>query len=98
MAVTTIYVVMRGDKEVMRSDDKKYADWYDKRLDCADELSEFFKSNKELSKNISPELMEELCVNISMNPNKVSKILKGKTFESVSSEDGDNEYLGKNNK
>jgi dsDNA-binding SOS-regulon protein len=95
MAVTTVYIITRGDKEVMRSDDKKYADWYDKRLDCADELSELLKREKDLFKDIKPELIEEICINLSMNSNKVNKILKGKTLDKVLDEDGDDEYTGK---
>jgi dsDNA-binding SOS-regulon protein len=95
MSVEIIYVVKRGEKEVMRTEEKKHADWYDKRLDNATVLQDLISSNKELVKGIKDEKIEDICIYLSMNMDKISKVFKGKSFEDALKECGENEYTKK---
>lgn len=99
MAVKTEYVVLnKNNEEVMRTEEKKYADWYDKRLDMASQVQDLISEladKKELGKLTDLQL-EELSVMLSMHSNKLTKVLKGKDAKEVLEEEGvDSEYKAK---
>lgn len=97
MAVKTLYIVTgKDDEEKMRTEDKKYADWYDKRLDCSEQILSLLKIvGKDFVENISEKDMDALCVTLSMNGDKLAKVLKGKEAEAVIETDGLDEYTSK---
>jgi dsDNA-binding SOS-regulon protein len=95
MSVKTIYIVQRGEKEVMRTEEKKHADWYDKRLDNATILQDILSENKELVKGVKEDKIEDICIYLSMNMDKISKVFKGKSFEDALKECGADEYTKK---
>lgn len=100
MAVNVIYSVTNKEgKEVMKTGDKKHADWYDKRIESGYKLCDFLSENseilpEELRKNDA--LLEEMSIFLSMHSNKVSKILKGKQdLESIIEDEGLDEFAKK---
>ena len=60
--------------------DKKEADQYDKMLDAADNLAEYIQAK---GLGIDDSIVEELTIMLSKNKDKVSKIFKGATAQSV---------------
>lgn len=99
MAVKTLYVVLnKKNEELMRTEDKKHADWYDKRLDVAENIQEFiskFVDEKSLGK-LSEKELEDISITLAMHSNKLQKVIKGKTTEEVIESDGeDSEYKSK---
>jgi uncharacterized protein len=96
MAVKTEYVVLnKKNEEVMRTEEKKYADWYDKRLDVASQVQDLILKvvDKESIEKLTDIQLEELSVALSMHSNKLTKVLKGKGAEDVIKEEGiDSEY------
>lgn len=80
MAVKTVYVVERGDKEVMSTVNKKEADAYDKMLDISDELFDLIQSN-DVGVKMEESELEELCIYLSKNKEVLSKLLRGQKLE-----------------
>lgn len=80
MAITTQYVVTHKGVEKLVTTDKKEADQYDKMLDAADNLATYIEA-KGITLNES--LAEELTILLAKNKDKVSKIFKGATADSV---------------
>lgn len=80
MAITTQYVVTHKGVEKLVTTDKKEADQYDKMLDAADNLATYIDA-----KGIALDegLAEELTILLAKNKDKVSKIFKGATADSV---------------
>ncbi|WP_421132772.1 YebG family protein [Alteromonas sp. A079] len=80
MAITTQYVVTHKGVEKLVTTDKKEADQYDKMLEAADNLAEYIQA-----KGIALDagLAEELTIMLSKNKDKVAKIFKGASADSV---------------
>lgn len=100
MTVNIIYSVTdkKGD-EIMKTGDKKYADWYDKRIESGYKLCDFLNSNleslpEELRKN--DVFLEEMSIFLSMHSNKITKILKGKqSLDDIVEEESFDEFQKK---
>ena len=60
--------------------DKKEADQYDKMLDAADNLADYIHAK---GIKLDDSVVEELTIMLSKNKDKISKIFKGATAESV---------------
>ncbi len=99
MAVKTLYVVLNNkNEELMRTEDKKHADWYDKRLDVAENIQELILKvvDEKTVGKLSEKELEEISVSLAMHSNKLQKVIKGKTTEEVVESDGiDSEYKSK---
>ncbi|WP_420934196.1 YebG family protein [Alteromonas sp. A081] len=80
MAITTQYVVTHKGVEKLVTTDKKEADQYDKMLDAADNLAQYIQA-KGIS--LDDSALEELSILLSKNKDKISKIFKGSSAESV---------------
>ena len=80
MAITTQYVVTHKGVEKLVTTDKKEADQYDKMLDAADQLSEYIQAK---GINLDDSLAEELSIMLAKSKDKVAKIFKGATAQSV---------------
>ncbi len=80
MAITTQYVVTHKGVEKLVTTDKKEADQYDKMLDAADNLATFIQAK---GIKLDDSLAEELSVMLAKNKDKVAKVLKGASAESV---------------
>lgn len=80
MAITTQYVVTHKGVEKLVTTDKKEADQYDKMLDAADNLATYIHA-----KGIKLEdgVAEELSILLAKNKDKVSRLFKGASAESV---------------
>ncbi len=74
MAVIVQYVVVRDGDEKMTFATKKEADAYDKMLDIADNLYDFFE---EKSLSLSEEQMESVSMTLAEHADTVVKIMKG---------------------
>ena len=64
----------------MVTTDKKEADQYDKMLDASDNLADYIHAK---SIKLDDSVVEELTIMLSKNKDKISKIFKGATAESV---------------
>ena len=80
MAITTQYVVTHKGVEKLVTTDKKEADQYDKMLDAADNLATYIEA-KGIS--LDDNLAEELTILLAKNKDKVGKIFKGASADSV---------------
>ena len=80
MAITTQYVVSHKGVEKLVTTDKKEADQYDKMLDAADNLAEYINAK---GIKLEDNVVEELTIMLSKNKDKISKIFKGATADSV---------------
>lgn len=80
MAITTQYVVTHKGVEKLVTTDKKEADQYDKMLDAADNLATYIDAK---GITLDESLAEELTILLAKNKDKVSKIFKGATADSV---------------
>ena len=80
MAITTQYVVTHKGVEKLVTTDKKEADQYDKMLDAADNLAEYIQA-KGIA--LDDSVTEELTILLTKNKDKVSKIFKGASAQSV---------------
>ena len=80
MAITTQYVVTHKGVEKLVTTDKKEADQYDKMLDAADNLATYIEAK---GITLDESLAEELTILLAKNKDKVSKIFKGATADSV---------------
>ncbi|MEW9799276.1 YebG family protein [Alteromonas sp. CYL-A6] len=80
MAITTQYVVTHKGVEKLVTTDKKEADQYDKMLDAADNLAAYIAA-KGIS--LDDSVAEELTILLARNKEKVSKIFKGASADSV---------------
>ncbi|SVB19738.1 uncharacterized protein METZ01_LOCUS172592 [marine metagenome] len=80
MAITTQYVVTHKGVEKLVTTDKKEADQYDKMLDAADNLADYIHAK---GIKLDDSVVEELTIMLSKNKDKISKIFKGATAESV---------------
>lgn len=89
MSVEVKYIVKRKGKEVMSSMSQKEANAYDKMLDISDELSLLLEGeiNKILGSDIDEKKLEELCIYVASNRDKVSKVLRGLKLEKEDDED-----------
>ena len=74
MAVIVQYVVVRDGDEKMTFATKKEADAYDKMLDIADNLYDFFE---EKSLSLTEEQMESVSMTLAEHADTVVKIMKG---------------------
>ncbi|GGW78235.1 YebG family protein [Alteromonas halophila] len=80
MAITTQYVVTHKGVEKLVTTDKKEADQYDKMLDAADNLATFIEAKGiALDENTA----EELSILLAKNKDKVGKIFKGASADTV---------------
>lgn len=79
MAILVQYVVVRDGVEKMTFTSKKEADAYDKMLDIADELVNFFHSS-ELT--LDPEHTEKLAYYCAQNKDSLISVLKASKFTS----------------
>jgi dsDNA-binding SOS-regulon protein len=88
MSVKTFYIVEnRNGDVVLKTEDKKYATWYDKRMGGAYELQDFVKDNILEDKNLSKkekslleermDSIEDVFLFLSFHQNKTLKLLKG---------------------
>ena len=80
MAITTQYVVTHKGVEKLVTTDKKEADQYDKMLDAADNLAQYIQA-KGIA--LDDSALEELSILLSKNKDKISKIFKGSSAQSV---------------
>ena len=80
MAITTQYVVTHKGVEKLVTTDKKEADQYDKMLDAADNLAQYIQAK---GIGLDDNALEELSILLSKNKDKISKIFKGSSAESV---------------
>jgi dsDNA-binding SOS-regulon protein len=80
MAITTQYVVTHKGVEKLVTTDKKEADQYDKMLDAADNLAQYIQAK---GIDLDDSALEELSILLSKNKDKISKIFKGSSAESV---------------
>mgnify|MGYP000054445164 CR=1 len=80
MAITTQYVVTHKGVEKLVTTDKKEAEQYDKMLDAADQLAEYIQAK---GINLDDSLAEELSIMLAKSKDKVAKIFKGATAQSV---------------
>ncbi|MCU7553392.1 YebG family protein [Alteromonas sp. ASW11-19] len=80
MAITTQYVVTHKGVEKLVTTDKKEADQYDKMLDAADNLATFIQAK---GIKLDAGVAEELSIMLAKNKDKVAKVLKGATADSV---------------
>ncbi|WP_269518307.1 YebG family protein [Alteromonas sp. BMJM2] len=80
MAITTQYVVTHKGVEKLVTTDKKEADQYDKMLDAADNLAQYIQAK---GIGLDDRALEELSILLSKNKDKISKIFKGSSAESV---------------
>ncbi|GEA08661.1 hypothetical protein KUL42_34220 [Alteromonas sp. KUL42] len=80
MAITTQYVVSHKGVEKLVTTDKKEADQYDKMLDAADNLAEYISAK---GIKMDDGAIEELTIMLAKNKDKISKIFKGATADSV---------------
>ena len=80
MAITTQYVVTHKGVEKLVTTDKKEAEQYDKMLDAADQLAEYIQAK---GINLDDSLAEELSIMQAKSKDKVDKIFKGATAQSV---------------
>ena len=74
------YVVTHKGVEKLVTTDKKEADQYDKMLDAADNLADYIHAK---GIKLDDSVVEELTIMLSKNKDKISKIFKGATAESV---------------
>lgn len=74
MAVIVKYIVVRNGVEKMTFATKKEADAHDKMLDIADNLLDFFKTEK---LNIDDMQMEDVSLFLAENRDKIAPILRG---------------------
>ncbi len=74
MAVIVQYIVVRDGVQKMTFVTKKEADAYDKMLDIADNLFDFFKSDEF---DIDEQQLEDFSLYLAKNKDKVIPILKG---------------------
>lgn len=84
MAITTQYVVTHKGVEKLVTTDKKEADQYDKMLDAADNLAEYIQAK---GIKIEDSLIEELTIMLSKNKDKINKIFKGASAQSILEEE-----------
>jgi len=84
MAITTQYVVTHKGVEKFVTTDKKEADQYDKMLDAADNLAEYIQAK---GIKIEDSLIEELTIMLSKNKDKINKIFKGASAQSILEEE-----------
>ncbi len=84
MAITVQYVVTHKGVEKLVTTDKKEADQYDKMLDAADNLAEYIQAK---GIKLDDELTEELTIMLAKNKDKIGKIFKGATAQSVLEEE-----------
>lgn len=80
MAITTQYVVTHKGVEKLVTTDKKEADQYDKMLDAADNLATYIHAK---GIRLDDGVAEELSVLLVKNKDKVAKLFKGASAESV---------------
>ncbi|MAI38810.1 hypothetical protein GTQ48_07040 [Alteromonas genovensis] len=80
MAITTQYVVTHKGVEKLVTTDKKEADQYDKMLDAADNLAQYIQAK---GIGLDDSALEELSILLSKNKDKISKIFKGSSAQSV---------------
>lgn len=80
MAITTQYVVTHKGVEKLVTTDKKEADQYDKMLDAADNLATYIQAK---GIKLDDSIAEELSILLAKNKDKVSKLFKGASAESV---------------
>ena len=80
MAITTQYVVTHKGVEKLVTTDKKEADQYDKMLDAADNLAQYIQAK---GIGLDDNALEELSILLSKNKDKISKIFKGSSAQSV---------------
>ncbi len=80
MAITTQYVVTHKGVEKLVTTDKKEADQYDKMLDAADNLATYIQAK---GIKLDDGIAEELSILLAKNKDKVSKLFKGASAESV---------------
>ncbi|QCZ94873.1 YebG family protein [Salinimonas iocasae] len=80
MAITVQYVVTHKEVEKLVTTDKKAADQYDKMLDTADNLAGFMAA---MGVKMEEAHMEELSIMLAKNKEKVNKLLKGTSLDSV---------------
>ncbi|WP_218309278.1 YebG family protein [Alteromonas antoniana] len=80
MAITTQYVVTHKGVEKLVTTDKKEADQYDKMLDAADNLATYIHAK---GIKLDDGVAEELSILLAKNKDKVSKLFKGASAESV---------------
>jgi dsDNA-binding SOS-regulon protein len=75
------YVVVdkKGEEQLVTTS-KKEADQYDKMLDIGSELENFLEST---DIKIDEELREQICLALAKEKDTVMKLLKGKSFDSV---------------
>ncbi len=74
MAVIVQYIVVRDGVQKMTFTTKKEADAYDKMLDIADNLFDFFKSEEF---DIDEQKMEDISLYLAKNRDIIMPILKG---------------------
>ncbi|GEA10022.1 YebG family protein [Alteromonas sp. KUL49] len=84
MAITVQYVVTHKGVEKLVTTDKKEADQYDKMLDAADNLAEYIQAK---GIKLDDEMTEELTIMLAKNKDKIGKIFKGATAQSVLEEE-----------
>ena len=80
MAITTQYVVTHKGVEKLVTADKKEGDQYDKMLDAADNLAQYIHAK---GIGLDDSALEELSILLSKNKDKISKIFKGSSAQSV---------------
>ena len=80
MAITSQYVVTHKGVEKLVTTDKKEADQYDKMLDAADNLATYIHAK---GIKLDDGVAEELSILLAKNKDKVSKLFKGASAESV---------------